>query len=96
MDIAITTEDDTICKVSKFSNDEGKIKFFVYNNGSQEDDKYGRFLLIMEDGIYTQNDDWDVVQVSLKEGALLICEESDFDPVFMILAGILSSVQKVV
>ena len=92
MHIAITNEDDTIYQVSKFSNDEGFIKFFVYNNGCKKSEKYGHFLLITTDGVFIQYENFDVVKTSLKEAVKFICEDDCIDSALMILTGILSSV----
>lgn len=57
MDLAISTNDSTMYRVAKISNDDNVIKFFVHNIESKESDRYGRFALVMEDGIYLQDED---------------------------------------
>jgi hypothetical protein len=93
MDICITNQNDTIYQVSKFSNDEGFIKYFVYNNGCKSSKKYGLFLFITEDGVFIQNEEYDVVGATLDDAVNIICEGKDVVPALMILTEILASVQ---
>ncbi|MFS1430791.1 hypothetical protein LMH73_027700 [Vibrio splendidus] len=69
MDIAISTDSKTMYQVAKTSNDDNAILFFVHNIGSKESDLYGRYALILEDGVYLQDEDGCMMKSTINEAA---------------------------
>ncbi|SHH52902.1 hypothetical protein [Ferrimonas marina] len=59
MDIAFTTNPDTMYAVANIDNSEGLIKLMVYNNGPKSSELYGQFFFVTGGKIYTQARDGD-------------------------------------